>query len=344
MDCSKKSMENSTSPFLEIVGLSKTIAGRVVVDGISTEIKRFEKLAITGETGSGKSTLLKLIYGLEQPDGGFIKFLNQKIKGPDFQLIAGHPEIGYLDQYAQLPKHYYIRDLVFFKNEFTEEETLEILKICKIDHLIDRKTSALSGGEKQRISLALQLLNKPLLLLLDEPFSNLDSINKRIVHKALDEISTKLNLTIVLVSHDIEDILSWADRIIILKEGGVVQDGTTQHVYHHPINEYCAELLGYYTVIEKNDFPYLFQSEIVMGSNTSEEKLYLRPHQIQFQKSEATDESWVVCKSIFAGSYTLSGIEIHNNMVWALSEPEEFSVGDRVKITFKVNNSSKLQG
>lgn len=332
-------MENSTYPFLEIVGLSKTIVGRAVVDGISTEIKRFEKLAITGETGSGKSTLLKLIYGLEQPDGGTIKFLNQIIKGPDFQLIAGHPEIGYLDQNAQLPKHYYIRDLIFFKNAFSEEETHEILQICKIDHLIERKTSALSGGERQRIALALQLLKKPLLLLLDEPFSNLDGINKKIVHKALDEISAKLNLTVVLVSHDVEDILSWADRIIIMKEGRLEQDGTTQFIYQHPINDYCAGLLGYYTVIKKKEFPYIFESEFILTSNSDEEKLYLRPYQIQFQKSETSVDSWVVCKSLFVGSYALSGIEINNSMVWARTEPEEFSVGDRVKIAFKVNNS-----
>jgi iron(III) transport system ATP-binding protein len=331
-------MNQPTTPFLEILNLSKNIGSNNVIKEVSTSFSRFEKLAITGETGSGKSTLLKLLYGLEQPDSGAISFMGDTIKGPDFQLIAGHPQIGYLDQHAELPKHYFIKDLISFNNEFTPEETMQILKICKTDHLLERKTAALSGGERQRVALALKLLKKPLLLLLDEPFSNLDGINKKIIYQVLEDLTEKLKLTIILVSHEIEDILSWSERLIVMKEGSIIQDGPTKSVYLNPVSEYCAGLLGYYTVVDNSLLQWLQQTNISEEKITADALTILRPEHMKLKSTDSSEYALPVKKNIFLGNHSLAGVEINHKMIWVRTDPEEFQVGMPVTISLKANS------
>jgi iron(III) transport system ATP-binding protein len=126
------------------------------------------------------------------------------------------------------------------------EEADQIFRICQIDHLLKRRTTELSGGEKQRIATARLLVNSPSLLLLDEPYSNLDMIHTRIMKQLLQDVSEKLGISSILVSHDPADLLSWADHLILLKDGNIVQHGTPEELYMHPVDEYAAGLLGKY--------------------------------------------------------------------------------------------------
>ncbi len=327
-------MNSTASSTIEIFELSKTIGNKKAVNNITTIISNRQNLAIIGETGSGKSTLLKLIYGLEQPDTGFLTYLGEKIKGPDFQLIPGHPEMSYLSQQFELSKHYLIKELLHFNNEFADEETATILRLCKIDHLIDRKTSALSGGERQRVALALQLLKKPKVLLLDEPFSNLDFTNRKIIQSILEEIKIKLDLTIIMVSHDTEDVLSWAERIIIMKDGEIVQDNTTNIIYSFPENEYCAGLLGSYSVVDANELSYFGKNKGIKELQPNE-KIFLRPEDIIIDKA-APSEYVLKVKSIsFRGHYSIIETEINGNIIFALSASDQFSVGSPIKLSLK---------
>jgi ABC-type sulfate/molybdate transport systems ATPase subunit len=132
---------------------------------------------------------------------------------------------------------------------FQRKKQAELYEICHISHLLKRRTNQLSGGEKQRIALARLLGSMPRLLLLDEPFSNFDAIHKKTMRKILDDISKRLDISIIMVSHDAMDILSWADSIVVLQEGKVIQQGTNRDVYLQPINEYCAALLGDYSLL-----------------------------------------------------------------------------------------------
>jgi iron(III) transport system ATP-binding protein len=206
------------------------------------------KMAVAGETGSGKTSLLKTIAGLMP--GGRVFFEGQRVLGPLEKLIPGHPGIAYLSQQFELPQHLRIEQVLEYANELPEEEARELFRVCQIDHLMKRKTHQLSGGERQRIALAKLLIASPRLLLLDEPFSNLDMIHKEVLKSVIRDIGRKLDITCMLVSHDPLDTLSWADEILVLRDGKVVQQGPPMQVYQAPVDEYVAGLFGKYNLID----------------------------------------------------------------------------------------------
>jgi len=231
---------------LRVNSVSKQIAEKTIVNNISFEQLPLQKIAIVGETGSGKSTLLKMIAGWIQPDAGELFLEAQRIIGPDEKLIPGQKEIAYLSQHFELRNAYRVEELLSYANTLTELEAANLFEVCKIDHLLKRKTDQLSGGERQRIAIARLLISAPKLLLLDEPFSNLDLIHKNILKTVIREIGERLQITCLMVSHDPNDILAWADEIIILKSGTIIQQGTSQEVYHYPVDAYAAGLMGNY--------------------------------------------------------------------------------------------------
>lgn len=235
--------------FLDVSGISRQLQQNTVVNDISFSQPRFRKLAIAGETGSGKSTLLKMIAGLEQPDAGQIFFKEQKVPGPLFQLIPGHPGIAYLSQHYELRNNYRVEEWLDMANRLPQADADALFRICRIDHLLNRKTDQLSGGEKQRIALCRLLIGAPELLLLDEPFSNLDPIHKQILKQVLDDIGSQHRISCILTSHDPQDTLSWADELLVMRYGQLVQKGSPQQLYYHPVNEYVAGLLGSYVLL-----------------------------------------------------------------------------------------------
>src|SRR5687767_587781 len=237
---------------LTVSGLSKSEKGKFIVKGINFTQQSFQKIAIAGETGSGKTTLLKMIAGLIQPDTGEMLFENKRVVGPYEKLIPGHPGIAYLSQHFELRNNYRVEEELEAVNKLTDQEANELYSICRIEHLLKRKTDQLSGGERQRIVLARLLSAFPKLLLLDEPFSNLDAVHKSIIKSVINDISLKLKVTCIMVSHDALDILSWADRILVMKDGELIQEGTPEHIYQQPVNEYCAGLFGEYNLIHSN--------------------------------------------------------------------------------------------
>lgn len=234
---------------LQVLGIGKQVEGREVLRNVSFTQPRFQKLALSGTTGSGKTTLLKIIAGLVQPHAGEILFEGKKVLGPDEKLLPGHPGIAYLSQYFELRNHYHVEELLQMANQLTDAEAALICEVCRIDHLVKRWTHQLSGGEKQRISLACLLVSSPKLLLLDEPFSNLDAIHKNILKSVVHDIGEHLKITSILVSHDPMDTLSWADEILVLKDGTIVQKGSPETLYRSPVSEYTAALFGKYTLL-----------------------------------------------------------------------------------------------
>lgn len=234
---------------VHVSNISRKEEGAYLVKNVSFVQQPFQNIAIVGATGSGKTTLLKLIAGLVQASTGSVHFEGLRVEGPEEKLMPGHPGIAYLSQHFELRNHYRVEELLAMANQLSEEEAARIYEICRIDHLLKRWSHQLSGGEKQRIALARLLVTAPRLLLLDEPYSNLDVFHKNLLKSVIRDISERLQITCLLVSHDPTDILSWADEILVLNQGEIIQQDTPEHVYRKPVNEYVAALFGKYNVL-----------------------------------------------------------------------------------------------
>ncbi|MBK8951870.1 MAG: ABC transporter ATP-binding protein [Chitinophagaceae bacterium] len=205
--------------FLEVKHVSRIENGITLLRETSFVQAEGEKIVIAGETGSGKTSLLKIIAGLIQPIAGEVFFQDVRVPGPLEKLLPGHPAIAYLSQYFELRNNYRVEEELECRNLLTGEEAMTIYKVCQVDHLLKRKTNQLSGGERQRIVLARLLTTTPKLLLLDEPFSNMDMAHKRAIKKVIHDIGEQLGISCIIVSHEPTDTLSWADRILVLKDG-----------------------------------------------------------------------------------------------------------------------------
>ncbi len=234
---------------LTVSGISRKEGETSLLKNIHFVQEAFQKLAIAGATGSGKTTLLKIISGLIQPTSGEVLFEGEKVKGPHERLLSGHPFIAYQSQHFELRNNYRVEEILQMVNKLSAADAGLVYEVCRIDHLLTRWTNELSGGERQRIAFTKTLVTSPKLLLLDEPFSNLDAIHRNILKEVIDNISDQLKVSCILVSHDPADLLSWADEIIVLHNGAIIQKGQPEEIYFHPLNEYEAGLFGRYTAI-----------------------------------------------------------------------------------------------
>lgn len=261
---------------LQVKGVVKELQGVKVVDGVSFEQEYKQKLAIAGETGSGKSTLLKIICGWVQPDAGEMIFKGERIIGPEEQLLPGHPGIAYLSQHFELRNHYRVHELLEMALQLEQPDADKIFEVCRISHLLKRRTDQLSGGEKQRIATARLLISAPKLLLLDEPYSNLDMVHRNILKEVIKDIGEQLNITCLLISHDPVDILSWADRILVMKAGKIVEDSTPVELYRRPVNGYVAGLFGKYNHLSPQQYQ-RFQNHAL--SHLKDQSVFFRPEQ-----------------------------------------------------------------
>jgi len=269
--------------FLNVEAICRRVSKDIELKNIHFIQQQFQKIAIAGETGSGKSSLLKIVAGLLQPTSGKVLFEDKRVIGPDEKLIPGHPGICYLSQHFELPNYLTVEQVLSYANNLTDEEAFTLFNICHISHLLSRRTDQLSGGERQRIALAKLLITSPKLLLLDEPFSNLDMIHKNVLKSVISDISEKLNITCMLVSHEPADTLSWADEILVMKDGQVVQQGSPEHIYARPVNEYVAGLFGNYNLLslaQAEAFSHFHEIDL-NGSD-----LFIRPEKIRMVENE----------------------------------------------------------
>lgn len=327
---------------LSVQQLTKLLEGKPIVQEVSFVLHRGQKMAIAGETGSGKSSLLKMITGYIQPDGGQTYFKNKRVEGPLEKLLPGHPSIAYLSQYFELRNNYTVSEELSYTSQLSDAEADTIYRICQIDHLLQRRTSQLSGGEKQRIALARQLVKKPELLVLDEPFSNLDSIHKATIKNVVQSITDQLGITTLLVSHDAADVLSWADELLLMKDGQVIQQGKPEQLYNQPVNLYCAGLLGTYNFIEKAN-PAFTQ---LKNLNWPAAGFILRPEYVFLH---AKDHEFIVEAKVsgilFLGSHYLVQLTVAGETLLSYSTAADLpAIGTVVQAGFSYDNMAFING
>lgn len=283
---------------LQVNGIGKKQAGNWIVRNISFNQQRFQKIVVAGETGSGKSTLLKMIAGLEHPDAGIAYFEDKKVISPLDTLVPGHPGIAYLSQYFELRNNYRVEELLEYANRLSEKEASLIFDVCRITHLVKRKVDQVSGGEKQRIALARLLVGAPKLLLLDEPFSNMDPIHKELLKNVLEDISNKLQITCILTSHDPVDTLAWADEIMVMKAGQMIQQDAPENIYQRPVNEYVAGLFGRYNLLNAMEAAAFLPLKDLPDEP---QRVFIRPE--AFINDEKGMVTGIVQQSIYRGSH-----------------------------------------
>ena len=282
---------------LEVQHISKQQPDRIIIDNISFQQEALQKIAITGESGAGKSTLLKIISGHVQklmPEQFCL--MAEKITGPEEKLLAGHKDIAYLSQHYELHNNYVVKDLIWFQIKVDEAEATELFDICRISHLLERRTNQLSGGEKQRIALCMLLVKYPKLLVLDEPFSNLDPIHKNTLKAVLEDITERLQITCLLASHDPHDTLSWADEILVMKEGKIVQRGTPEEIYYKPVNKYVAGMFGKYNLLTPEQASWF-------GIEANEKEVMIRPEGFRISATDHNGIKGTIQKISFWGSF-----------------------------------------
>ena len=216
-----------------------------IIKDLSFSVEKGELISFLGESGSGKTTFLKCLAGLEKINSGYIE-LNGEILNDDIRFESPQKrKIGFVFQDYPLFPHLSLKNNITFNLEKKYHKNLDsILKLTGLNFLLERYPHELSGGEQQRACIARALIREPDLLLLDEPFSNLDTTIKDSMREEIYRIIKKTKTTTILVTHDIKDALNISDRILIFKAGILQQYDDPVKMYCEPANCYCAEILG----------------------------------------------------------------------------------------------------
>lgn len=239
---------------VQLQAISKLYDGKKVLDSVNLHAYKGEWVGVIGESGSGKSTLLNIAGRFLDADEGEV-FLNKKQLPPvESQLLKGYEAIKLVHQEYELFPNQTVREniayaLRFYEPDYRNTKVDELLHLTRLEEVQHRKAKLLSGGEKQRTALAQAIAEVPELLLLDEPFAHLDQKNKQTLAEAIEDLKQSHELTCLFVTHDASEAMAWADRIVILREGEIIQEGSPEEVYQKPTNRYVAELTGQVNLI-----------------------------------------------------------------------------------------------
>lgn len=306
---------------LQIDHLTKTYQGSCepAVKDFSLDVNQGEIVALLGESGCGKTTLLRLISGFEIPDTGRI-IIRDRIVADDRILVPPEKRgVGIVFQdYALFPHKTVSENIRFglFRLPVKEqiEITAEMIRITGLSGLGKRYPHQLSGGQKQRVALARALAPKPRLILLDEPFSNLDSLKKVTIQEEIAAIIKQTDSTGIFVTHDTKDVLAIADRVVVMKDGLALQTDTPANLYKYPVNEYVARFFGKTNVLPAEVLAEGFLTSLGMIRTTRHTLregqrvlLSVRPDNFEVARDPENALSAKVIKTNFLGDYK----EIH---------------------------------
>ncbi|TRZ46130.1 ABC transporter ATP-binding protein [Robertkochia solimangrovi] len=234
---------------LKVSNLSFSYDDRRVLHKINFELTAGEQLSIIGESGSGKSTLLKIIYGLLHVDQGELTWNGEKLLGPLYHLVPGEDFMKYQAQDFDLQHTLTIEEHIgkYLSNFYLKKKKARIQELLELVDMQDhtgKKPNELSGGQQQRIALARVLAKEPKLLLLDEPFSNIDNNKKNKLRRQLFSYLRENKISCIVATHENTDSLSYSDRTLVLKKGQPVALDTPYNLYQFPKNKYVAGLFG----------------------------------------------------------------------------------------------------
>ncbi|RPD99670.1 ABC transporter ATP-binding protein [Aureibaculum marinum] len=294
---------------LQIKNISFSYHKSPILQNISFTVNEGEVLAIVGESGSGKSTLLKLLYGEFDLDEGQLFWKDKEILGPKFNLITGPDYMKFLSQEFDLMPSTTVEKNIgeFLSNFYLKEKkkrTDELIKVVELEDFAKTKVRFLSGGQKQRVALAKALANQPEVLLLDEPFSHIDNFRKRSLRRNLFAHLKKNNITTIVATHDQEDVLSFADKMLIIHKGKKIEMDTPQQLYNNPKNKLAASFFSEFNEFKLSEITDTNQNDII----------FVYTHEIK--RVEKSKFKAIVKNSYFKGNYYLIEAEFNNRNIF----------------------------
>ena len=290
-----------------------------VLTNFSFHLAPGQHLCVMGESGSGKSTLLKAIYGLLDLTSGTIFWKDQQILGPAFHLVPGMEFFKYVAQDFDLMPFISVEEnIAKFLSRFHPEEsakrTQELLEVIEMKTFAKQKVKNLSGGQQQRVAIARALAKEPELILLDEPFSQIDNFKKNSLRRKLFSYLKEKSISCIVATHDGNDALSFADKMIVIKNHQIFAQGTPKELYQNPKEHYVAALF--------DDV-----NEVVING----EKRLFYPNQIKL--TESSKHQAVVKSSYYKGSYWLIEAEFKEQTIF-FQNPKKIVSGDLVNLNF----------
>ena len=308
---------------LKAENISFSYLNETNINNISFSVSKGSNFAVIGESGCGKSTLLKVLYGLYDLKDGHIFWDSIEVLGPKYHLIPGMPFMKYLAQDFDLMPFISVAENVgkYLSNFFPEEKQAriaELLEIVEMTNYATTKAKFLSGGQMQRVALAKVLALEPEVLLLDEPFSHIDNFRKNSLRRKLFAYLKQKNITCIVATHDSTDVLSFADEVLILKDGETIAIGKPKEIYNQLNDKNIASLFG-----DVNEFVFKGKQFLVY------------PHQLKItNKSDLVVE---VLFSYFRGNQYLIEAKFENQTLFFESE-KELETGSKVFLTITNEN------
>lgn len=245
----KESAAKTSSTLFELRNVSKFYDNVKVVDNVSFQIPKGHWVGILGESGSGKSTILQIAARFLDAEEGTVWLDQQPLPSVASQLIKGHPEIKLVHQEYHLFPNQTVWENIAYpirleQDTFIKARTAELIDLAGLREVQHKKTRFLSGGEKQRTAIASALAELPTLLLLDETFAHLDGLNRSRLTRLFQTLKTREKQTCIFVTHAPTEAMDWAETLLVLRKGRVVQAGSPIEIYDRPLDAYVAELTG----------------------------------------------------------------------------------------------------
>ena len=332
-----------TYPVLEITGLVKRYGGIAVVDGIDLSVRQGELLAILGPSGCGKTTTLRLVAGFEEPDRGAIAIGGETMSRPGRCEPPERRRVGMVFQDGVLFPHLSVGDNVGFGVDAAQRrQRVEwALDVVGLSGMGKRMPYQLSGGQQQRVSLARAIAPNPRIILLDEPFASLDAALKTRLRTEMRQVLRDISATAIWVTHDQEEALSLADRVVVMFDGRVAQHATPEELYHRPVSRKVGSFVGDAQFLPGQAHGRIVSCELgelpTFGAMSGPVDVMIRPESLRLSPTAEAEPNGSVTDRLFFGHDQLLRVRLDTGATLnaRLGSYGGIRLGDRVHVSVR---------